>query len=146
MQPQNDNWNKIHCCKQHAKEPKQATVGDAGHDFFAAEQKLIQPGAVTPIPLETNLEIPEGLCGKIYPRSGLLKRNFVSCDANLIYQNYRGTGVVLMTNHGPFPFLVNVGDRIVQIVFRKKENVVFEKVDKLSCTACESSGFGSTGV
>ena len=51
-----------------------------------------------------------------------------------------------MTNHGRFPFLVNVGNRITQIVFRKKENVVFEKVDKLSCTACESSGFGSTGV
>ena len=128
MQPQNDNWNKIHCCKQHAKEPKQATVSSAGHDFLAAEQELIQPGTVTPIPLETNLEIPEGLFGKIYPRSGLLKRNFVSCDANLIYQNYRGTVVVLITNHGPFPLLVNVSDRIAQIVFHKKGNAVFEKV------------------
>ena len=26
---------------QHAKEPKQATVGSVGHDLFAAEQKLI---------------------------------------------------------------------------------------------------------
>ena len=51
-----------------------------------------------------------------------------------------------MANHGPFPFLVNVGNRIAQIVLNKKENVVFEKVYKLSCTACGSSGFGSTGV
>ena len=50
-----------------------------------------------------------------------------------------------MTNHGPFPFLVNVGNRIDQIVFHMKENVAFECVDKLSCTARGSGGFGSTG-
>ena len=51
-----------------------------------------------------------------------------------------------MENHDPFPFLVNVGYRIAQIVLNKKENVVLEKVYKLSCTACGSGGFGSTGV
>ena len=51
-----------------------------------------------------------------------------------------------MTNHGRFPFLVNVGNRITQIVFRKKENVVFEKVDKLSCNARGGGGFGLTRV
>ena len=99
---------------QHAKEPKQAAVGSTGHDLFAAEQKLIQPGTVTPITLEINLEIPEGFFGKIYTRSGLLKRNFVSCDAGLIDQDYHGSIVVLMTNHSRFPFLVNVGNRIAQ--------------------------------
>ena len=51
-----------------------------------------------------------------------------------------------MTNHGRFTFLVNVGIRIAQIVFRKKQNVVFEKVGKLSCNACGSGSFGLTGV
>ena len=60
---------------QHLKEPKQATVSYAGHNLFVAEQKLIQPGTVSPITLEINLEIPKGFFGKIYPRSGLLKRN-----------------------------------------------------------------------
>ena len=66
---------------QHAKEPKQATVGSVGHDLFAAEQKLIQPRTATLITLEINLEIPEGYFGKIYPRSRLLKKNFACCDA-----------------------------------------------------------------
>ena len=51
-----------------------------------------------------------------------------------------------MTNLGPFPFLGNVGDKIAHIVFHKKENVVFEKVEKLNCSACGSGGFRSTGV
>ena len=50
----------------------------------------------------------------------------------------------LMANSGPFQFLVIVGDRIAQIVFPKKENIVFKKVDKLSCTARGGGGFGST--
>ena len=110
----------------YAKEPIQATVGSTRHDLFAVEQKLIEPGTLTPITLEINLKIPERFFSKIYPRSGLLKRNFVNCDAGLIDQDFRGTIVVLMTNHGPFPFLVNVGNRIDQIVFHMKENVAFE--------------------
>ena len=54
--------------------------------------------------------------------------------------------MVLTTNNGPFPFLVNVGNRVAQIVFQKKENVTLKKVDKLSCSARGSGGFGSTGV
>ena len=129
--------NNLH----HAKEPKQATVGSVGHDLFAAEQKLIQPGTVAPITLELNLEIPEGFFGKIYPRFGSLKKNFASCDAGLIDQDYRGTVMVLMTNNSTFPFLVNIGDRIAQTVFQ-----IFQKVDKLCCTACGGGGFGLTGV
>ena len=131
---------------QHAKEKKEATVGYAGHDLFGAEQKLSEPGAVAPDTLELNFEIPEGFFGKIYPRSGLLKRTFASCDGDLIEQDYRGTVMALMTNNGPFPFLVNVGNRIAQIVFYKKQNVVLKKVDRLSCSARGSTGFGSTGV
>ena len=92
---------------QHAKEPKQVTIRSPGHDLFAPEQNLIQPGTVTPITLEINLEITEGFFDKICPRSGFLKRNFVSCDSGLINQDYCGTVVVLMINHGLFHFFVN---------------------------------------
>ena len=35
---------------------------------------------------------------------------------------------------------------LLKIVFYKKENVVFEKVGKLSCTICGSGGFDLTGI
>ena len=112
---------------KHAKEPKQATLGSTGHDLFTAGQKLIQPRTVAPVTLELNLEIPEGSFRKIYPRSGLLKRNFVSCGGSLIDQDYRGTVMVLMTNNGPFPFLVNVGDRLPKLYFIRKKTLLLKK-------------------
>lgn len=54
--------------------------------------------------------------------------------------------MVFITNNGFFSFFVNVGDRTAQIEFHKKEIVVLKKVNKLSCTARGSGGFGSTGV
>ena len=75
-----------------------------------------------------------------------MKKNFVSCDAGLINQDYQGTVMVFITNNGSFSFFVNVGDRTTQIVFHEKEIVVLKKVDKLSCTARRSGGFDSTGV
>ena len=81
--------------------------------------------------------------GKIYPRYGLFKKVFVSCDAGLSDQDYWGTVMVTMTNNDAFLFVVNVGNRIAETVFHKK---VLKKVHKLSCTAHGSGGFGSTGV
>lgn len=84
--------------------------------------------------------------GKIYPRYGLFKKVFVSCDTGLSDQDYWRTVMVAMTNNDAFPFVVNVGNRISETVFHKKENVVFKKVYKLSCTAHGSGGSGSTEI
>ena len=64
----------------HAKEPKQTTSGSAGYDLFAAELKTLIPKDVTPISIELCMEIPDGYFGKMYPRSHLLEKNFISCD------------------------------------------------------------------
>ena len=55
-----------------AIEPRKETIDSAGHDLFAAEPKLLQPGFCNAVSLERNMEIPKGFFGKIYPRSGLL--------------------------------------------------------------------------
>ena len=63
--------------------------------------------------------------GKIYPKSELLKRNFVSCDGGLIDQDYRGNALILMTNNGPSPFLVMLAIDLSNLYFIRKKNVVF---------------------
>ena len=65
---------------KHEKEPKQATVGSAGYDLFVTKLKTLIPHEVTPISIELNMEIPTGYFGKMYPRSGLFGRHFVTCD------------------------------------------------------------------
>ena len=92
------------------------------------------------------MEIPHGYFGKIYPRSSLLKNNFVSCDAGVIDSDFCGTILVLMTNNSNISLVVNEGQGIAQIVFHKKEEVIFRKVKCLDLTERRAGGFGSTGI
>ena len=91
------------------------------------------------------MEIPCGYFGKIYPRSSLLKKHFVSCDAGVIDSDFCGTVLILMINNSNDPILIKPGQRIAQIVFHKKE-VVFKNVNCLSSTERGAGGFGSTGI
>ena len=44
------------------------------------------------------------------------------------------------------PLIIKAGQRLVQIVFHKKEEVVFKKVDCLSSTERGTGGFRSTRI
>ena len=81
-----------------AIKPRKATNKSAGHDLFAPESKILQPGSCNAVSLELNMEIPKGFFGKIYPRSGLLLNHFVSCDGGVIDSGYRGIIKIIMTN------------------------------------------------
>ena len=56
----------------HAREPKKATAGSASYHLFAEEEKTLLPHCVMPVTIKTEMEIPSGCFGKIYPRSSLL--------------------------------------------------------------------------
>ena len=130
----------------HAKEPKKAMIGSAGYNLFAAKEKILLPWCVMSITIELKMEILCGYFGKVYPRSSLLKNYFVSCDADVIDSDFRSTVLILMTNNSKDPILIKAGQRIVQIVFHKEEEVVFKKVDCLSSTERGAGGFGLTGI
>ena len=139
------------CCKQfntykRTKEPKNATIGSSGYDLLTAEENILFPRFVTPITIKLKMGIPCGYFRKVYPRSNLLKNYFVSCDAGVINLDFRGTVLILMTNNSKDPILIKAGQRIAQIVFYKKEEVVFKTVDCFSSTERGAEGFGSTRV
>ena len=92
------------------------------------------------------MEIPCGYFGKIYPRSSLLKKYFVSCDAGVIDPDFRGTVLILMINKSNDPILIKPGQIITQTVFHKREKVVFKNVNYLSSTERGAAGFGSRGI
>ena len=79
------------------------------------------------------MKIPHGYFRKIYPRSSLQKNYFVSLrDSGVIDSDFRGTILVLMTNNTNILLVGNEGQRIAQVVFDKKEEVVFRKVNCLN--------------
>ena len=58
-------------------EPKNAIIASGGYDLFAAEEKTLSPKCVTPVTTKIEIEILYCYFGKIYPRSGLLKKIFL---------------------------------------------------------------------
>ena len=141
---------KYYTENEFAKQPYQATEHSAGYDLFAAESKTFLPRAVDTISIELRWAIPTGFYGKLFPRSGLLRKHFVSIDAGVIDADFRSIIQVLMLNHDPHKsFTVRTGHRIVQVVFMTKFNANFHRVtDKhlLGQTKRGNDGFGSTGV
>lgn len=85
---------------------------------------------------------------EVRPRSGLASKFDVelSNSPGTIDPDYRGEAGILLRNRGKKPYLVNKGDRIAQILFKKVELPVFMEVDSLPPTSRGSGGFGSTGV
>ena len=125
----------------HAIEPKK------NNDWFHRLRFFYDliPRCVTLIKIELKMETPSGYFEKIYPRSSLLKKYFFSCDAGVIYSDFRVTVLILMTNNSKHSILIKPGQRIAQIVFQKKE-FLFKKVDCLSSTKIGAGGLDSTGI
>lgn len=130
--------------------PKKATKGAAGFDLRAdlLGKLIINPQESCLVNTSIRLEMPEGICALILPRSGLaLKRGITVPNApGLIDSDYRGDICVILRNEGTEPFIVEDGDRIAQILFTTYMVPSFISVDELSHTPRELSGFGSTGI
>ena len=73
----------------------------------------------------------------------------ITADAGLIDSRYCGIVEMLIINHSEAAFTVRVGNRIGQVVFLKRIDVDFEKVQKkvlLGKAKRGEGGFGSTGT
>ena len=139
---------KYYANSEYATEPLQARKIDAGYDLFAAQCKTLLPRSVTCILVEIKIAIPNGYFRKIYPRSGLPRNQFVSCDGGVLDSGFRGVVAVFMTNHDSKLYTVKIDDRIAQLIIHKKIDVEFETVyeeNDLGKTNRAEGEFGSTG-
>ena len=115
--------------------------------MYAREAKTILPDKNDLVSLDLRWAIPKGFCGRIFPRSSIIKDNNVTVEAGLIDADYRGLVYIILVNHSEKVFTVRTGDRIAQAVFFEKFDERFEKVSKqeeLGTTKTGSGGFGST--
>ena len=130
--------------------PTYGSAFAAGADLYACEggEVTIEAGQTKLIHTGIAMEIPEGLVGLIYARSGLAcKRNLAPANkVGVIDSDYRGEIMVALHNHGSQPQTVADGERIAQIVFAPFYTASFEVVDELSDTVRGIGGFGSTGT
>lgn len=121
----------------------------AGADLYACEdtQITLLPGETRLIHTGIAMEIPEGLVGLIYARSGLAsKRGLAPANkVGVIDSDYRGEIMVALHNHSGVPQSIGASERIAQIVFAPYYTAEFSVVDELATTVRGEGGFGSTG-
>ena len=134
----------LHPC---AQLPRRAHPGDGGADLFSVEEVTLPPGERASVGTGLALAIPAGHAGFVQPRSGLAAKHGIMLvnSPGLIDAGYRGEVRVLLYNSGAEPFIVNVGERIAQLVIQRIEEPAFVAADELPETARGEGGFGSSG-
>ena len=111
------------------KESYQASEHAAGYNLRAAETLPLFPEKNGCICLAFRFAIPKSFYGKIFPRSGLFKEYFRTCDAGVLYPDFRGIVQVLMMNHHlEKTFTIRTGDRIAQCVLMKNTLQILKKI------------------
>ena len=134
---------------ERAKIPTYGSDFAAGADLYAlCDGKInISSGKSVFVHTGLSLEIPEGLAGLIYARSGLSCRRSLA-PANkvgVVDSDYRGEIMVCLHNHGEKDEEIENGERIAQIVFTPYFAADFIESNELSDTERGENGFGSTG-
>ena len=82
---------------------------------------------------------------KIHTRSGLAIKKGLRNHLGIIDNDYRKEISVVMYNHGTFPVVIKVGDKVAQLEFYRVSNVKIMETSKLSKSERGEKGFGSSG-
>ena len=132
-----------------AKTPVYSSDFAAGADLYAATDSdiLIAPDQTVMVGTGIAVQIPDGLVGLVYARSGLASKRGVA-PANkvgVIDSDYRGEVMVSLHNHSNEEQEIADGERIAQLVIAPFLAAEFTECDELTDTQRGEGGFGSTG-
>lgn len=134
--------------------PNRAHPTDSGLDLYALNAEDIYPGEWKLVETGIAVEIPHGYGGFILPRSGWAAKYGITVTnaPGLIDADYRGDVGVILQNTRPrsvdnsdeWPFEVNEGDRIAQLIIVSIPLFSPVEVEELASTKRGKGGFGST--
>lgn len=129
--------------------PVFGSKGAAAFDLsvFTDEDIVIHPGERERVPTGLRVEIPEGMAGLVFIRSGISYDKGLSLtnSVGLIDSDYRGEVMVSVTNDSTMPIALCNGQRIAQFMLVSLPAVEIEEAASLSDTDRGDGGFGSTG-
>ncbi len=133
-----------------ATTPSYGSKYSAGADLYACEgtEVSIAAGETKIIHTGIAMQIPEGLVGLIYARSGIaLKRGLAPANkVGVIDSDYRGEIMVALHNHSNETQTIADGERVAQMVIAPFIAVNYQETDSLDDTDRGEGGFGSTGT
>lgn len=132
-----------------AQMPHYGTEFAAGADLYACMESplTIYAGTTEFVHTGIAMEIPAGLVGLVYARSGLAcKKGLAPANkVGVIDSDYRGEIMVALYNHSDTDIVIDTGERIAQMVIMPYVFAEYEEVQELEETVRGEGGFGSTG-
>lgn len=126
--------------------PKRSSEGAVGYDLCSAIECVVPPHGKALVPTDLSLCIPDGLYGRIAPRSGLAVKRFIDVGAGVVDPDYRGNVGILLFNHGDEPFKIEWGDRVAQLILEKVAILEVLETDDLDKTKRGTGGFGLSSI
>ncbi len=131
--------------------PHYATSGSAGMDLRACLQESLRlgPGETYLVPTGIAIHIGDpNLAATILPRSGLGHRHGIVLGnlVGLIDSDYQGQLYVSCWNRSDKPFIIDIGERIAQLVIVPVMRAEFAVVDEFTTSERGEDGFGSSGT
>ncbi len=104
--------------------PSKATPGAIGLDLYSVDNYFVLPGQRVVVSTGLRVILPEGVYGRIAPRSGLAVKHGLDVGAGVIDPDYTGELRVVLFNHDQtLPFLIKPGYRIAQLILEKALDV-----------------------
>lgn len=144
------NTVKITKLNDLAQIPEYAHFGDSGADLKSTKRVEIPAGEWAMVPTGLSIDLRHGTEAQVRSRSGLAVKYGITVmnSPGTIDSGYTGEIKVILFNQGDVDFVVNIGDKIAQLVITPViNNAVFEVVDLISVESERGvNGFGSTGV
>lgn len=140
------SYLKVKALSQTAKMPTRGSAHAAGYDMYASASISIPPQGRALVETGLSIAVPTDCYARIAPRSGLAVKNGIQTGAGVVDSDYRGEVRVLLFNQGDKEFVVNVGDRIAQMVLERVYTPIVQQTDDLEESIRGAGGFGSTGA
>ncbi|MBC8478999.1 MAG: dUTP diphosphatase [FCB group bacterium] len=120
--------------------------GDAGLDLYVLDDINFEPGETKAIKMGISCEPENGRAYYLFPRSSISKTPIRMANSiGLIDGGYRGEIMAMCDNIKDYPFMVEKGQRLFQLVATDSSSISYELVEDLSSSTRGTGGFGSTG-
>lgn len=120
---------------------------DSEWDDYFKSKIVIMPHETKMISTGIAIAVPTGYMGCVYARSGLASKHGLA-PANcvgIVDSDYRGEVKVPLHNYSDKNQIIDVGERIAQLVIQPISLCTPVEVEELDETERGSAGFGSTG-
>ena len=125
--------------------PTRGSISSVGYDLYSNCDGVIPTSERMLVSTGISVVLPNGVYGRVAPRSGLAVKHGIQVGAGVIDPDYTGEVKVVLFNPGEKDFEVKKGDRIAQLVLEKCETPLIEEISIVEDTERGSGGFGSTG-